>query len=237
MLMRTLVLNQAKNSAQNVAENLVFTAVVLTILVSAVVTVLVASLKALSEIVTVIIGCDVIAVITEQRFLIGVGILIVELPTVLTVRLTSIESLFVTVVDRVTKHLYSVLARVIHLTTAVITIVIDHVVIVLSLLQSKLVLAKPVPILLLVTQIIPSILTGQFLLAVRLVTIPVLPLAVVLIQSLSLDLLLLVPIPLLVSVRVLIISIGLLTVSVISILRIVLLLLSASLSLSLLLLL
>jgi hypothetical protein len=131
--------------------------------------------------------------------------LIIKLPTVLTVRLAGIEPLFVTVVDRVTKHLGAVLARVVHLTASIITIVIDHVVVVLSLLQSKLVLAKSIPVLLLIAKIISSVFSGQFLLAIGLVTTPVLPLAVELVQPFALKLLLLVAVPLLVAACVLVV--------------------------------
>jgi hypothetical protein len=77
---------QVENLREDRAEYAVAAVLVATVLVAAVIAVLVAALEAFAEIVVVLAQIDVVAGVAISRILIREGILIVELPAVLTIR-------------------------------------------------------------------------------------------------------------------------------------------------------
>src|SRR5690606_19519798 len=98
---------------------------------------------------------------------------VVVAPTVVTICLASSITFFVPVLDRVLAHLGTIRTCVVPRTTAVITIVVVDTVVIASLLQPQLVLSDPIPIPLLVAEVLDTALLFKDLLTLALDRLPV----------------------------------------------------------------
>jgi hypothetical protein len=125
--------------------------------------------------VIVLIKLDVVVIVSVAGILVAVGILVVIIPAILTVRRTGLETCLVAVVQRLAKHLCTVLARVVILAATVVTLVVDQVVVVLGLLQPDLVTPNAVPISLLIGKVLKPSLLLQIPVPLLLKVLPVLP--------------------------------------------------------------
>ena len=185
---------EVKDRLEDPSEDLILAAPIRSILVLAVIAVLVTTLEAFAEIVVIFVETDVVRIVPVACVLITVGTLVVKIPTILTVRLARIIAFLVTAAYGILKHLSSIRTRVEIIPASVVTIVVDQIVVVPSLLQPKLIRTNSIPVALLVTQVCPSTLALEFTLALELKLLPVSPSAVVLRPTLLLKLLLLRPI-------------------------------------------
>lgn len=146
------------------SKYLVLAAIVLAVLVSAVVTILVSASETFTEVVTVIVQAHVVRIVTKTRILVTIGVMRIESPSILTVGLTCVEAFFVPAIDRVAKHLSAVAACVVVAAAPIVPVIVYQVVVVPSLLQTKLIQSDPLPVTLLVTKIRQTPLSLQFLL-------------------------------------------------------------------------
>jgi hypothetical protein len=160
-------LNDVEDRSKDRTKDLILTSLVRSVLILTVVTVLVSALKALAEVVAVLVEPDIVRVVTERRVLVSVGILIVKLPAVVPVRLSGVVAFLVTTIDRILEHLRSVRTRVVVIATAIVAIVVDQVVIISRLLQPELVGTNAIPVTLLVTQIRASTFSLEFTLPLK----------------------------------------------------------------------
>jgi len=118
----------------NRSEDVVTTVIVVTVLILAVIAIFITSLKALSEVIIVLVKADVIAVVPERGILITVRILRAELPSVLAIRASGIITLFVTTIDRILDHLRAVLTGVVVTAATRVSVIVDKVVVIAGLL-------------------------------------------------------------------------------------------------------
>lgn len=116
------------------SEDVVTTVIVVTVLILAVIAIFITSLKALSEVIIVLVKADVIAVVPERGILITVRILRAELPSVLAIRASGIITLFVTTIDRILDHLRAVLTGVVVTAATRVSVIVDKVVVIAGLL-------------------------------------------------------------------------------------------------------
>lgn len=116
------------------SEDVVTTVIVVTVLILAVIAIFITSLKALSEVIIVLVKADVIAVVPERGILITVRILRAELPSVLAIRASGIITLFVTTIDRILDHLRAVLTGVVVTAATRVSVIVDKVVVIACLL-------------------------------------------------------------------------------------------------------
>ena len=116
------------------SEDVVTTVIVVTVLILAVIAIFITSLKALSEVIIILVKADVIAVVPERGILITVRILRAELPSVLAIRASGIITLFVTTIDRILDHLRAVLTGVVVTAATRVSVIVDKVVVIACLL-------------------------------------------------------------------------------------------------------
>lgn len=116
------------------SEDVVTTVIVITVLILAVIAIFITSLKALSEVIIILVKADVIAVVPERGILITVRILRAELPSVLAIRASGIITLFVTTIDRILDHLRAVLTGVVVTAATRVSVIVDKVVVIACLL-------------------------------------------------------------------------------------------------------
>lgn len=116
------------------SEDVVTTVIVVTVLILAVIAIFITSLKALSEVIIILVKADVIAVVPERGILITVRILRAELPSVLAIRASGIIPLFVTTIDRILDHLRAVLTGVVVTAATRVSVIVDKVVVIACLL-------------------------------------------------------------------------------------------------------
>ena len=105
------------------------------ILVPAIVAVFIPASKSFAEVIAIVVETYIVRIVPKGRVLIAVGILIVESPAVLTVGLTCVKPFFVSAIDRVLKHLGTVAARIVVAAAPIVTVIVDQIVIVPSLLK------------------------------------------------------------------------------------------------------
>ncbi len=158
---------QAKDLLEDRAENAVAAIRVAAIARAAVITVFITTAKTLTEVMLILAQFDVVTVVSVARILIGVRVIGIEAPAVLTVSLACLEAFAVTVVDRATQHLRAVLARLVVAAATLITIVVRSIVVVTPLLQSQLIAAQPLEITLLKAQLVDPALLFEQALALR----------------------------------------------------------------------
>jgi hypothetical protein len=144
--MAILESREAKDRLEDRSEDLVLAVPVRTVFVPSVIAVLISALESLAEIIAVLVETDVVRVITDAGVLISIRRLVVVSPTVLTIRLTGIEALFVSAVNGTLDHLSAVATRVVIVTVAVIAIIVGQIVVILRLLKAKLVTTDLFPI-------------------------------------------------------------------------------------------
>jgi hypothetical protein len=144
--MAILESREAKDRLEDRSEDLVLAVPVRTVFVPSIIAVLISALESLAEIIAVLVETDVVRVITEAGVLISIRRLVVVSPTVLTIRLTGIEALFVAAVNGTLDHLSAVATRVVIVTVAVIAIIVGQIVVILRLLKAKLVTTDLFPI-------------------------------------------------------------------------------------------
>jgi hypothetical protein len=144
--MAILESREAKDRLEDRSEDLVLAVPVRTVFVPSIIAVLISALESLAEIIAVLVETDVVRVITDAGVLISIRRLVVVSPTVLTIRLTGIEALFVSAVNGTLDHLSAVATRVVIVTVAVIAIIVGQIVVILRLLKAKLVTTDLFPI-------------------------------------------------------------------------------------------
>ena len=153
-------------------------------MILAIIAVLISAFKSLSEIIAVVFGADIVAVIADGGVLITERILIIKSPAVAAVCLPCVVALLVTILNGLTEHLGTILTRVVGLVVAVIPIIIIDIIVVLGLLKSQLVLPQTLPITLLVLQVGISTLLLQTPQSVIFDVLPIAPTLVILAQPL-----------------------------------------------------
>lgn len=145
---------QVEDLAQNGAKDAVASVVEASILITAVIAILIPATETFAEVVAVLLEIDVVAAIAIGRVLIGVRVLIVETPSVLTVGRARVIALLIAVVDRLPQHLRSILIGLVVAAAAIVTIVRAVIVVVVApALQAQLVLAQTLEVALLITQL------------------------------------------------------------------------------------
>ena len=92
-------------------------------MIPAVVAIFIATTEALAEVIVIIVLGNVIATIPVVRVLIGIGVLVVGAPPILTIGISGEEALFITVIYGFPKHIRAVLIGFVVAATAVVTII------------------------------------------------------------------------------------------------------------------
>src|SRR5438477_367298 len=113
---------KVQNLPEHCSQNAVLSVVVGSVLITAVVAVLVTAAEAFSEVVVVRTLVFAIAVIPVVRVLVGIGIAVVEVPAIFTVRDTSAIAFSIAVVHRPPQQVRTVLVDLVVRPTAVIAI-------------------------------------------------------------------------------------------------------------------
>ena len=120
----SLVGSQVENLRKDRAQYAVTAVRIAAVLEAPVVAVFVTAPEAFAEVVVVLAQIDVVAVVTVRRILIREGILVIEVPTILTIRQAGLITLIVAVLDGLPEHLCAVLVRLVILAAAIIAIVV-----------------------------------------------------------------------------------------------------------------
>src|SRR5438552_312825 len=151
---RSLVALQIENQPQHVAENAVRPIRVEAVLRAAVVAVIIAAPKSFAEIVLVLAHVNVVSVVAVRGIAKRVAVLRIELPVVLTIRLTRTKAFFVACIDGPSQQVSAVLIHVEVPVIAIIAIAGVAVIVVSEALQADLVLTQTLPIALLKSPLI-----------------------------------------------------------------------------------
>lgn len=134
---------------------------------AAVVTVFIATTKSFTEVVLVLCHVDIVTVVPVARIVKGVATLRIKLPSVLLVGLTGAETLFVTIVDRASQQVSSILIDIVRLAVSVVAVIRIAIVVIVKALQSYLILPQPLPIALLKAILVEASLLLQLLLTLN----------------------------------------------------------------------
>lgn len=172
---RDLVSDDIQDRSNNRSQQRIFPVAVRTILCTSVVTVLVSSFEALTEIVTIFVHRDVVVIVTVGGILVAIRILVIAAPVVVPVSLSGLQTRFVTIIQGVTEHLRTILAGVVILAAAIVSVVVVQVIVEDGILQPDLVSANTIPILILIAQITAAILLLQVPVSLLLSVLPVVP--------------------------------------------------------------
>lgn len=113
---------------------------------TAVVTIFISAAKALAEVVAILKQVNIVPVITVGCVLVGVRILVVETPPILSIRLSGAYALFITEVHGPPKHIRAVLIRLVVSTPAIVAIAVRRVRVLALALEAEPVLTQPLKI-------------------------------------------------------------------------------------------
>ena len=107
---------------QNGGEDVIFAAIVPAIMIAAIIAVLIASTEALAEVVAVLVQIKIITRVAERRVLIGIGILIAEPPSILSVCPSCAVAFMIAVMDGLSQQIRGILIDLVVPATPIIMI-------------------------------------------------------------------------------------------------------------------